>query len=213
MKKNFLILVFMAAITLSAGSVLADQVTGLTTFTKGTPAIAASVNANFSEIQDSVNDNYTKISSPSLMPDGVTTVLQVMVPVPPDVEPSVGILDWRIYLSGCGNTAVRIGHTYTEIVAGVSNSGLSSPGSFANIDMPPAAAGTFAVESVAGNFMVGLLGYEFNPPSMFAMAFAREGSHVDDTCTGDINVLGGYVEIPLLAGESFMVNISPKDFF
>jgi len=44
---------------------VADPVTGLTTFVPGQPATAASVNQNFSELQDSVNDNDTRITTNS----------------------------------------------------------------------------------------------------------------------------------------------------
>jgi len=46
-----------------AGNAWADAVVGLTTFTSGTPAIADSVNANFSEIVNSVDDNHSKITT------------------------------------------------------------------------------------------------------------------------------------------------------
>ena len=63
MRKNMFLLTLTLVLTLAAGSAWADAVVGLTTFTSGTPAIAASVNANFAEILDSVDDNDTRITS------------------------------------------------------------------------------------------------------------------------------------------------------
>ena len=63
MRKNMFLLTLTLVLTLAAGSAWADAVVGLTTFTSGTPAIAASVNANFIEIQDSVDDNDTRITA------------------------------------------------------------------------------------------------------------------------------------------------------
>lgn len=63
MRKTFFLLTLTLVLALAAGTAWADAVVGLTTFTSGTPAIAASVNANFSEIQNSVDDNDTRITS------------------------------------------------------------------------------------------------------------------------------------------------------
>ena len=63
MRRTFFLLTLTLVLALAVGSAWADAVTGLTTFTSGTPAIAASVNSNFAEIDDSVDDNDTRITS------------------------------------------------------------------------------------------------------------------------------------------------------
>lgn len=63
MRKGFFLLTFTFVLALAAGNARADAVTGLTTFTSGTPAYADSVNANFSEIDNSVDDNDARITS------------------------------------------------------------------------------------------------------------------------------------------------------
>ncbi len=63
MRKNMFLLTLTLVLTLAAGSAWADAVTGLTTFTSGTPAVADEVNANFAEVADSVDDNNTRITN------------------------------------------------------------------------------------------------------------------------------------------------------
>jgi hypothetical protein len=64
----FTMLCFVYAFTVVP--VMADSVTGLTTFTGGSPAYADSINANFGEIADSVDDNDARITSmmPGVLP-------------------------------------------------------------------------------------------------------------------------------------------------
>ena len=63
MRKALFLLTLTLVLALATGSAWADAVTGLTTFSSGTPAIANSVNANFAEVQDSVDDNDTRITA------------------------------------------------------------------------------------------------------------------------------------------------------
>jgi hypothetical protein len=62
MKKMHFLLLPILIVALATGTSRADQVTGLNTFTAGTTAVADEVNANFSEVKDSVDDNYSRIN-------------------------------------------------------------------------------------------------------------------------------------------------------
>ena len=55
-----LIAIIMAVTSLSA---IAGSVTGLTTFTGGTPALASEVNTNFAAVKSAVDDNHNRLSS------------------------------------------------------------------------------------------------------------------------------------------------------
>lgn len=63
MKLNVLKAAIALAITGYLGSALAGNVTGLTTFTNGTPAIATEVNANFTAVKTAVDDNYSRVTA------------------------------------------------------------------------------------------------------------------------------------------------------
>ena len=63
MRKALFLLTLTLVLALAAGSAWADAVTGLTNFTSGTPAIANSVNANFAEVANSVDDNDTRVTA------------------------------------------------------------------------------------------------------------------------------------------------------
>lgn len=77
MRKTMFLLTLTLILAL-AGSAWADAVVGLTTFTSGTPAIADSVNANFSEIINSVDDNHSRITTlESTMPGVMNALMRI----------------------------------------------------------------------------------------------------------------------------------------
>ena len=78
MRKSMFLLTLILVLALAAGSAWADAVIGLTTFTSGTPAIAASVNANFAEILDSVDDNHSRITTLESAMPRITTLESTM---------------------------------------------------------------------------------------------------------------------------------------
>ncbi len=75
MRKSMFLLTLILVLALAAGSAWADAVIGLTTFTSGTPAIAASVNANFAEVINSVDDNHSRITTLESTMPGVMNAL------------------------------------------------------------------------------------------------------------------------------------------
>ena len=63
MNKSLLNLTFMALLATASNAALATDVTGLTTFTSGTPAVAAEVNDNFTAVKTAVDDNDGRITT------------------------------------------------------------------------------------------------------------------------------------------------------
>jgi hypothetical protein len=63
MKLNVLRIAVSLALVSSAGAVLAGSVTGLTSFTTGTPAKATEVNDNFTAVKTAVDDNYSRVTA------------------------------------------------------------------------------------------------------------------------------------------------------
>jgi hypothetical protein len=63
MAKHALVLVVAMAAVLAVTPAVAGEVTGLTTFTPGTPALAAEVNGNFGAVANAVNDNHSRLTA------------------------------------------------------------------------------------------------------------------------------------------------------
>ncbi|PCH60743.1 MAG: hypothetical protein COC05_03305 [Gammaproteobacteria bacterium] len=63
MKKQLIVQATLCALALSSSSVFAGPLTVPNTFTSGEPALAAEVNANFTEINTQVTDNDTRITA------------------------------------------------------------------------------------------------------------------------------------------------------
>ncbi len=75
----------------------AGPVTVLNTFTSGTPASAAEVNANFSAIETAVNDNDSRISA-LIVRDGNDVEIGTLVEVSRDFNPSVKLMTQEDYV-------------------------------------------------------------------------------------------------------------------
>ena len=63
MKKSLLNLSVLAIMASTSSAALASDVTGLTNFTAGTPAVAAEVNGNFTAVKTAVDDNNANITT------------------------------------------------------------------------------------------------------------------------------------------------------
>jgi len=63
MNKQILKLLVIGSVCVAANNAAAGQANGLTTFTAGTPAVAAEVNANFGAVAAAINDNDARVTS------------------------------------------------------------------------------------------------------------------------------------------------------
>jgi len=60
-------IITLAVLSAWSFGVTASEVTGLTTFTSGTPAKASEVNGNFTSVSTAVDDNAAKIAAALIM--------------------------------------------------------------------------------------------------------------------------------------------------
>ena len=207
MKRIIFILTLTVAVPFFTSSSWADQVTGLTTFTSGTPAVAASVNSNFAEIRDSVNDNDTRVTAlegvrrsfwlPApygsgllgglALTDGVSSYYLWSFSAPSDyVSGGSSDVDYSIVFYGGDNCDFR----YTSTRYG------RSFGFTGNI-FPIATIFTVSIPDIgAGNYFTNLSSTRTGFNEINYVTFTRQGADAADTCTGDLFLLGLNVEYP-----------------
>jgi len=207
MRRITFILTLTVAVAFFASSSWADQVTVLTTFTSGTPAIAASVNSNFAEIRDSVNDNDTRVTAlegirrslwlPApygigllgglALADGTTSGYLWNFSAPSDyVSGGSSDIDYTIVFYGGDNCDFR----YTSTRYG------RSFGSNANI-FPIATIFTVSIPDIVNAaYFTDLSSTGTGFSEINYVSFNRFGNDSGDTCTGSLYLLGLNVEYP-----------------
>lgn len=107
----------LALLSVAAGApVVADPVQDLTSFTAGTPARAAEVNGNFSEVADSVNDNDARIAE---LEDRIATLEAQLGNL-------LGLNDYLSLETVNGQPTVRVTAANLQIVNGLQSTATSN---------------------------------------------------------------------------------------
>jgi hypothetical protein len=199
MRKTVFLMTFSIVLVLAAGSVWADEVTGLNTFVADTPAVAAEVNANFAEVQDSVNDNDSRISVRETvyrtLPEGEVSSFYGRVPIPQSLDTTASTTI-SIYISGCDGLNVRMGYAIGEIQVGWNGLILLLP-AYQNVPMASSMLIGFPLNRASWS----ISSAAFNTDSILAIYSYRDGTDdVNDTCTSDATLYGVKVDFPLTSG-------------
>jgi hypothetical protein len=164
-------------ITVAMGTTaLADPVTGLTTFTAGTPARATEVNGNFTAVKTAVDDNFQRITAMQ------TQLAQVQAQLAnPQVQALLAIAPFVTLQNVNGQPTIRITHANLQIVNGEDNTDVTNGTGNLIVGYNEARPDTEALECSVGFDTVGGIPVR-SQPECVALGGAwglnhRSGSH------------------------------------